>query len=150
MKNIRHILVPVDFSNTARAALDVAVDLAETYDANIDLLHVIPPPSYVPLERTIFGEGKEKTIDEAMRSSAEKQLDQVVATLPDSIRERVTVHMEMGLPSKTIVRYAEAEKTDLVVMGTRGRTGLDELIIGSVAERVLRRAPCPVLTVRGG
>lgn len=149
MKSIRHILVPIDFSKSARAALSAAVDMAEKYEANIDLLHVIPPPSYVPLERTIFGEGKEKTIDDAMRSSAEKQLAQVVAALPEGIQERVSTHLEMGVPSKTIVRYAEAEKTDLVVMGTRGRTGLDEIIIGSVAERVLRRCPCPVLTVRG-
>lgn len=87
-------------------------------------------------------------VDQAVAEAAQKAFDDFLAKLPDPTRERVTPRLELGVAWKTILRVAEREGSDLVVMGTHGRTGAERLALGSVAERVLRGAPCPVVTVR--
>ena len=145
------ILIPVDFSDCARAALDAAVGLAEHHDATIDVIHVVPMPAYLPLDRSLFGEDAEShSVEVHIRSSAQADVDAFVKNLSAAAQARVTTHLEIGAPADAIVHAATERKHDLIVIGTHGRRGIARALLGSVAERVVRAAPGPVLTIRGG
>jgi nucleotide-binding universal stress UspA family protein len=145
MSQIRRILVAVDFSEPSRLAFDDAAELAQKFGAELDVLHVWEVPSFVPPEvAVVVGSGAE--LADAVKKAAEKGLDSFVA---DAARRGIAVHaarLEMGLPASTIADAAT--DYDLLVLGTHGRSGLTRFLLGSVAERVVRHAPCPVLTVR--
>ena len=139
---IERILAPVDFSPGSQAAVECAAWFARAHGASLDLLHVyeLPPPlaSIVP--------GSDASADLwAERSGARAHLEALVAALPAGAPLRVSLRVLAGFADQVIL--AEARGYDLVVMGTHGRTGLDRLVMGSVAERVVRAAPCPVLTL---
>jgi len=143
---ITHILVPTDFSTASDAALDFAKTVAGTFGASLHLLHVfedpvIPagfPEAYAPLP----AETRATLVDDARQ--------QLAARLSVADRDLVnaTTAVVSGVPAMAIVEYAQDHNIDLIVMGTHGRTGVAHLFVGSVAERVVRLAPCPVLTVR--
>lgn len=136
MLNIRTILYPTDFSDTAAAAFPLAVALARDYGAKLIVLYVEPPPSS-------YGEvvaRRQDTTDGLWRLLQELQ--------PPTPNVRVEHRLEEGDPAKVIVRVAEEEHADMIIMGTHGRTGLGRLFMGSVAEHVLRHASCLVLSVR--
>ena len=141
---IRHMLVPTDFSEPSKHALEYAFALAQTFGAKVSLLHVIEPPTY-PAEGYAPTWGA--TLLEDLERSARVELANL---LPGAEAAHVDVArlVVMGNPYREIVQTAEAEKVDLIVMATHGRTGLSHLVMGSVAERVVRTASCPVLTVR--
>jgi nucleotide-binding universal stress UspA family protein len=136
---LRHILVPTDFSETAMHALDVAVALATKFDAKLTLLHVyyVPPPMY--------GVAFAWPVDE-FASGARQELESALFTLKQRYHNSESA-LRSGAPGDEIVRAAKDSAADLIVMGTHGRSGLPRLILGSVAERVVRTAPVPVLTV---
>jgi len=146
MPAIRRILCPLDFSRFSRHALEQAVSLAREFGAEISALHVV---AAAPVLEVMPGRARGSG---AVRLSAASR-----ATLTAELREftyeveagGVVVHVAVddGDPVDTIVREADAWPADLIVMGTHGRTGVGRLLLGSVAERVLRRAPCPVVTV---
>ena len=159
--NVYKILVPIDFSDYSDRALQWGTSLAEKFGAQLLLLHVIPrasPDLPGPEEAAFLQLGLDSssvnyapTPPEGMMpvdpiESAENDLkDLAVAKLTSaSIIARVGV----GRPAEEIVRVARDERVDLIVMGTHGRTGLRHLLAGSVAEAVMRAAPCPVFTVR--
>jgi nucleotide-binding universal stress UspA family protein len=133
------ILVPTDGSETAAAALDHAVDLAERYGATLHLLHVVESAMIPPTPA-----GGE-VLD---RLSAHG--DSVVNEAREGVDDRVPVETAVaeGSPHRAILDYTADADIDLVVMGTHGRTGLQHALLGSVAERVVRLADVPVLTVR--
>ena len=144
---IRTILVPTDFSPDATAALDLAVDLARRFDARIELFHAYHlevPPFYAGLGgdfTTPFD------IVEPIRKEAEGAMEKLVADVgARGVETKGRVVMERA--AAAIVDEAERLGADLVVLGTRGLTGLDHMLLGSTAERVVRLAPCPVLTVK--
>jgi universal stress protein A len=142
---IRHILAPTDFSESSKQAVDYACGLAQTFGAKLSLLHVIEMPAY-PVE----GYGSPylgTTMLEDLECSAECDL---ASLLPEAEVARVEVasRVLVGSPYQKIIQTAAAEKVDVIVMATQGRTGLSHLVMGSVAERVVRTAPCPVLTLR--
>jgi universal stress protein A len=142
--DIRHILAPTDFSDYAKKALSDALELAQTFGAKLSLLHVVEPSPY--LDGLIPSPtGADLLSDLERQASAE-----LARVLPDTQEAKITVTraVAIGSPSQKIVETAEAEHVDLIVMATHGRTGLSHLLIGSVAERVVRTAPCPVLTIR--
>jgi universal stress protein A len=146
-RTFTRILVPTDFSEYSDAALDYARSLADTFGASLHLLHVFEDP-YVTAG-AFSGEtylALPGDLRETMTADAKKQL---AARLPgtEASTRQATSEVLMGGAARTIVDYAAAEQIDLIVMGTHGRTGLLHLLIGSVAERVVRTAPCPVLTV---
>ena len=146
---IRRILVPVDFSEGSRRALNAAWEWARAFDAKIDLLHVWSIPSFIPPGLTVKGDGSaERSLLEQIRSRTEQEMQRFSSEAEgNGIRIRAT-RSEPGLAARTIVEHAERGDYDLIVMGTHGRRGLEHVLLGSVTERVLRRSKRPVLTVR--
>jgi nucleotide-binding universal stress UspA family protein len=135
---LKNILVPTDFEGAAEAALRYGRTLAETFGADLHVLHVVD----VPLFQARFADPA------ALEAVARRQLSER-AVVDDRHRYRTHgVIKTCEPPKEAIVRYAQEAGIDLIVMGTHGRRGADHLLMGSVAERVVRSAPCPVLTVR--
>ncbi len=150
MREIRRILVPVDFSACSRAALENAAVLAERLGASIDVLHVWEPLHYVGPEFLVGEPGEAgDTLREAALTQAETEMELEMDEFLSGFRQRelFRVRFESGEPHETIVKLATNERYDTIVMGTHGRSGLGHLPIGSVAEKVVRAAPCPVMTV---
>jgi nucleotide-binding universal stress UspA family protein len=138
VSRIRTILHPTDFSERSESAFHLACSLARDHGARLIVLHVIPPPvshSEVVARQQPNGY-RERLCDWLHRLQA-----------PDSGVE-IDHRLTDGEPYAEILRVAEDDSCDLIVMGTHGRTGLPRLLVGSVAEQVLRRASCPVLTVK--
>jgi nucleotide-binding universal stress UspA family protein len=141
MLNIRAILVAADFSGCSEDAFRVALSLARDYRARLIVLHVPTPPPFVTpgeLQRTLQR-------PDGYRAELEGRLRLVYAA--DSLPE-VEYRVEDGDPAVEILAAAREVRCDLIVMGTHGRTGLGRLLMGSVAEQVVRKAACPVLTVK--
>jgi universal stress protein A len=138
-----HILVPVDFSDTTRLAIDYALEVCAKFSAKLTLLHVQKPP-IVP--GTELGFNYAEYLEHLSNTAADR-LRELAAGLPASCGARTKV-LE-GIPWDLIVQYAAENAVDLIVMPTHGRSGLKHLMLGSVAERVMRHAHCPVLVVRG-
>ena len=142
---LKRILVPIDFSEASDTAVKYGRALAEAFGASIDLLHVMEDPFiYAPISE---GYLPPPEFSGEMERSSRERLEQA---LPASDRERLRARyvLKKGSPFVEIVRYAKAEGIDLIVMGTHGRGGLVHVLLGSVTEKVVRKAPCPVLTVR--
>ena len=142
---ITHILVPTDFSPGSDAALAWARDLAEQYAARLSLLHVVTDPRAVGvLTPEVYVPPAPETRERLLRE-ARARLERA---LPADERRRLalTVDARIGDVAENILETAREQHVDLIVMGTRGRHGLAHLLLGSVAERVLRHATCPVLT----
>jgi len=135
---IRRILAPTDFSDPSLQAIAYAFELAQTFGAKLSLLHVIELPVY-PMEVYPLLE----ELEQDARTALARLLPEAEGAHVD-----ITHLVEIGLPYQKILQTAAAEKVDLIVIATHGRTGLSHLVLGSVAERVVRLAPCPVLTVR--
>jgi nucleotide-binding universal stress UspA family protein len=142
---ITHILVATDFSPASDAALAWARDLAQQYAARLSLLHVVTDPMATGvLTSEVYVPAKPETQERLMRE-ATARLEQALP--PDERRQfGVMIEARIGDVAENILETAREEKVDLIVMGTHGRHGLAHLLLGSVAERVLRDAPCPVLT----
>ncbi|HEU4384306.1 MAG TPA: universal stress protein [Anaeromyxobacteraceae bacterium] len=143
MANWTKICCPIDFSETSRVALEEAAELSRRYEGELALLHVFEPPAATAdlmvsppdvLDQT--AKELERKLD-LWRSEAERRGARVVRTL-----------VVTGAAATEVVRFARDGGYDLVVMGTHGRRGLRHLVLGSVAERVVREAPCAVLVVR--
>jgi nucleotide-binding universal stress UspA family protein len=141
------ILVPTDFSPPSDAALEYARILAAKFGSTLRILHVIDDPSDSSAFVSDGFAPSTEDIRAALLGLARKRLDHLM-TLVD--RSRYNAHSDavFGTPATAIIDYAMATGTSLIVMGTHGRTGLAHLLMGSVAEQVVRTAPCPVLTVR--
>ena len=140
----QHFRVPLDFSEYADQALKYAMNLAGKLDARLTLLHVIQP---VPIGGMDMGVTLPYTylqdLEAEIRQSMEGCLARVTAAGLEG--DIVVAH---GVPFHEILETAKTRKVDLIVMGTHGRTGLQHILLGSVAEKVVRLAPCPVLVVR--
>jgi len=137
-----HVLVPVDFSGTTRLAVDYALEVCTKFSARLTLLHVQKPP-IVP--GTELGFNYAEYLAHLSHTAADR-LKEMAAALPASCSAQAQV-LE-GIPWDCIVQYAAEHRVDLIVMPTHGRSGLKHILLGSVAERVVRHAPCPVLVVR--
>jgi universal stress protein A len=146
MIDLHRILVPTDFSTHSHNALTYAAAFAEKFGAELYLLHVVQdlalfipeavsvaPPAMPPIEQ--------------MTAGVREALERVVL---ENDLNRFTVHCEVreGTPFYEIIQFAKEANVDLIIMGTHGRSGLAHVLLGSVTERVVRKAPCPVLTVR--
>src|SRR5689334_3636946 len=151
MVPVRRILVPVDFSPASRAALDEAIALAGELDGSIEVLHVAwNPPPYVGFEAlsATLPYGADENLAVWVQNTSKKHLEEFLADVEEPWRSRVKRRFAEGDAAEKIIELASHETIDLIVMGTHGRRGLAHLILGSVAEKVVQRAPCPVMTVR--
>lgn len=140
---IKRILVPIDFSDCSRKGLQYALPLAKEHQATITLLYVVPPA---------YGASEYAAIDYAqleasMKAGGEKELAKMAA---DEMLNGVstTSLVRVGSPAREILETARDLPADLIVISTHGRTGLKHVLLGSVAEQVVQRAPCPVFVVR--
>jgi nucleotide-binding universal stress UspA family protein len=139
----RQLVVPTDFSPTADRALATAIDMARALSVQISLVHVygpvvvLPPPIDMVSLPTVFPDALRR-MDEALEARAARVRDSGIAC---------TVQLIEGNPAAEIVRHADELHADLIVLGTHGRGGLAHAVLGSVTERVVHRASCPVLVV---
>ena len=139
---VRRILVPVDFSEASEVAVQHATEIAKTYGAELDLLHVVEEvvypsaygvePPYVPSSNVVA------RVEKALGTMAREDIGY----------DNVQVSARIGYAPATILDYVESNDVDLIVLATHGRTGLDRMLLGSVAERVIRQAPTPVFIVK--
>ncbi len=149
MPTITRILAPVDFSPGSKAALDYALLFADRFNAELTILHVWEIPHQLRPDLMVWLEGTDRLpMENILLKQAKDEMDAFMAQLPEEVRGRVATRAEQGNVVRTIVHIAESEGYDLLVVGTHGRTGLAHVVMGSVAERVVRNATCPVLTVR--
>jgi universal stress protein A len=141
---IDQILVPIDFSDCSRKALRYAVAFAEERQTDITLLYVVPTTTYAYGE---YGEVGYGSIQAEMRQSGREMLGKLRAQeIPEGIRCHIKV--KSGSAGHIIPQVAKSMAADLIVISTHGFSGLKHVLMGSVAERVVRYAPCPVLVVR--
>ena len=141
---LKKILVPIDFSDCSKKALQYAIPLARQHEAALTLLYVAPPPNFVGGEYTGIEYAR---LEDDQAASGGKQLDALVANEVHGEVPAETL-VRPGMPVVEILEAARALPADLIVISTHGRTGLKHVLLGSVAEDVVRRAPCPVLVVR--
>lgn len=138
------ILIAVDFSEHSKKAVEAGAGIAKQFGAKVDLIHAfeLPLPVMTPYEVAL----PDNFVGEA-RDAAGRELDRVEQQL---VADGITVesHLRDGPPDAAIDALARELGSDLIVLGTRGNTGLKHILLGSVAERTLRHAPCPVLTVK--
>jgi nucleotide-binding universal stress UspA family protein len=144
--SLKHILVPVDFSLSSIRALEYAMEFARQFGARLTLLHVVEPALYPDshLKAPVAEETNQNLLQAARERLEEFRVDKVREIVPAETLVR------MGRAYSEIPDTAKALGADLVVVGTSGHPGLKQVVMGSTAERVVRNAPCPVLTVRGG
>ena len=149
MPRLKKILVPVDYSACSRGAMEYALFLAERFDAEIEVLHI----AEIPLgeeEHTVVkpDTGEKQLLSELIMQQAVKAETEFLSPFVRNTTIPIEKSLLKGRPGKVIVEAAVDRGADLIVMGTHGRSGFDRLIMGSVTERVLRSAPCPVVVVR--
>jgi universal stress protein A len=144
--NIRSILVPVDFSAHSDRAVAYAAHLAKQLNASIELLHVVNDPVLAGAWGTEVYVPDLTDLLAALRTDAETRLAITITSLRRQGLAASSV-VRPGIAERTILEHVTAGRFDLIVMGSHGRTGLSHVLLGSVAERVLRHSPCPVLTV---
>jgi len=146
---VKKILCPTDFSPPSYKALKVAVEVARHFDAGLWVIHVIPPmPPPAPVADATFAPTFDLPLyQQEMTTSSEQALK---ALLAEHIPAGLTAHpvIVSGDPAREIIHMAEAQNVDLIIIATHGHTGWGRLIFGSVAEKVVRLAPCPVLTIK--
>lgn len=139
------IMVATDFSPTSKEALEYGRMLAERVGASLHLLHVCEQPAMA----AAWSEGYSMTITDLQEALKKVATDRIASLIVPSWTVPVTTEVVCGLPAQMIVEVARARGVSLIVMGTHGYSGINHLLLGSIAERVVRTASCPVLTVRG-
>jgi universal stress protein A len=148
--DMRTILIPCDFSEYSKEAFTWAVAMAETWHARVLLVHVVPRPSYPPIVMGTYLMGtyfNAAEFEDRLLAEAEAQTQEFLQktgghTVP------LDTQCLLGEPFSDICQIADQRRVDVIVMGSHGRTGLRHVLLGSVAGRVVRHAPCPVLVVR--
>lgn len=141
------ILAPIDFSDSSRAALDVAADMATRFGAELLLVHVMPAVSDLPRSVSIFKEGE---YDRGLSDAAAERLNELAVALA---QKGIKARTEIGTANDVameIVRSAQHNHADMIITATHGMTGWRNIAFGSVAEKVVKQAECPVLLLRAG
>ena len=144
---IRRILVPVDYSEGSGAALAYASTLAQRLGASLDVVHVWDRPAYVSDTVLVGPSGEKRPLTELIRENAEAEMTSFIAHANLPAGTPFETRLLSGNPAGRILEELALGKHELLVVGTHGRTGLRHLLLGSVAEKLIRLAPVPVLTV---
>ncbi|MBI5476202.1 MAG: universal stress protein [Ignavibacteriales bacterium] len=145
MEQIKKILVPIDFSDYSKNALKYAVQFAKQFDAKIYLIYVVEPMIY-PADFSM-GQVAIPSTDIDLHSRAEEELRKLSKDFINGSLQ-VEILIKTGKPFVEIIETASANDIDLIIIATHGHTGVEHLLFGSTAEKVVRKAPCPVLTLR--
>lgn len=140
MIKMQKILVPTDFSKHSEKAVMYASEMAQKFDADVHLLHVIDA---IPMTDGLY---VPPVAREDIEEAANKELSAVTIAKVDE--SKVTRSMVHGQPFVEVIRYAKQNDIDLIILGTHGRGAIAHMLLGNVAEKVVRKAPCPVITVR--
>ncbi len=139
------ILVPIDFSDYSKAALKFSVEFAEKFGAELTLIYVVEPFLYPP--DFSMGQIALPAVNLELDKRAEEQLGKLAAAeIGDRLKVRTVV--KSGTPFVEILDYAKTEDIDLIIISTHGHTGVEHLLFGSTTDKVVRKSPCPVLTLR--
>ena len=136
------ILLPTDGSDESLAAADEAFELADRYDATLHVVYVVDTAAFTSVDV------RSDVVVEGLAEAGEEAVDRAVADARAAGVEDVVGEVAYGSPASTLIDYAEDHDVDLIVMATHGRGGIDRLLLGSVAERLVRSSPTSVLTVR--
>jgi len=147
MRPIHHILVPTDFSNSATQALNTGIELAQRFDADLTLLHIVAPQYYLPdMTEPMMPMMADMTTELVQAANTR------LAELEQSLNGNTTTHTEVETsqlkPADAICQFSEQRTIDLIVIGCHGHSGLMHLLMGSTAEHVVRHASCPVLVTK--
>lgn len=142
---LKKILVPVDFSEHSKKALRYAFPFATQFNAVLELMYVVEPTIY-PSDFG-FGQVGFPDVEKELHEKATNELQSLVDhDIPKNVR--TTSIVSTGIPFVEITTYAQQENIDLIIIATHGRTGVEHILFGSTAEKIIRKAPCPVLVVR--
>jgi nucleotide-binding universal stress UspA family protein len=142
---LKKILFPTDFSENSKAAQEYAAAFAEQFQAELHVIHVLVDITMMPEPGSALTLPQNYLLD--MKQEAERALDKM---FPDAAQKgrKIVRAFRMGSPYVEIVTYAQENQIDLIILGTHGRGAIAHMLLGSIAEKVVRKAPCPVLTVR--
>ncbi len=149
MIRMKNILVPTDFSEFSRLALDYAITIARTFKASIILIHVTPEKELDSI-RQISPYLEPGRIEELLKGRESEDRKRLNEFIPPEKKEGIkteAIH-RVGTPFLEIIKVAKEKEADLIVMATHGRSGLSHILFGSVAEKVVRKSTCPVLSIR--
>ncbi len=138
------ILVPVDFSDNSKKALQYAIPFAEQFHASITVLYIVEPAVF-PSDFG-FGQMSFPDVEREMVEKAETELQKIVDDLPATVKFHPVVLS--GIPFVEVTTYADEHDIGLIILATHGRTGVEHILFGSTAEKIIRKSPCPVLVVR--
>lgn len=138
------IVCPIDFSEFTDEIIEYSLSIAKKYEAEIHLLHVIPTSSYFTPYESFLTTENIATMEKSIESEIERDFEEVIKKIGIPVKKAIRT----GDIFVEILKYIKNEKIDLVVMGTHGRSGFEHIIMGSVAEKVIRKSPSPVLTIR--
>ena len=142
---IKKILVPIDFSDYSKSSLKYAVSFASKFNSEITLIYVVEPVIYPP--DFSMGQIAIPSVNVEWDLKAKEELDKLgKQEIPDSIN--VSIKIKTGKPFLEIIDTAAEENIDLIIIATHGHSGVEHILFGSTAEKVVRKAPCPVLTLR--
>lgn len=141
----KRILVPVDYSEPSRRALELALTLAE--GAEISVIHAWDRPAYITDQVVAHKDGSHRPLTELIRENAEREMSEFLASVKMPAGKQVSHQLVAGEPVTTILAEAAKPGYDVLVVGTHGRTGMTRLLLGSVTEKLLRLSPIPVLSV---
>ncbi|GAB61930.1 MAG: universal stress protein [Candidatus Jettenia sp.] len=144
MIQIKNILCPIDYSIYSEKALSYAIEFAEKYGAKLYLIHVFDIRVYDMNEPELY------SVDVFDKATFDKLKEQLLKCVKEDTKGKIAIEaiVVQGVPFMEIIKASREYMIDLIVLGTHGRTGLSHAIMGSVAEKVVRKAPCPVLTIR--
>lgn len=143
---IKKILFPTDFSETSKYAMNYAISFAKEFKAELEIVHVVFDESQIVafyLPQVTF-----QNLDVELEESAKKQLDEFISRYPDLNEVKYNTKLLKGTPFVEIINEAKEFNADMIVIGTHGRSGLEHVLFGSTAEKVVRKSPCPVFSVR--
>lgn len=142
---IRKILFPTDFSETSKYAMRYAIEFAKEFNAELEIIHVLFDESQIVafyLPQVTF-----QNLNLELEESAKKQLEDFIKEYPELNQVNYTTKLLKGTPFIEIIEEAKKFQADMIVIGTHGRSGLEHILFGSTAEKVVRKSPCPVFTV---
>ena len=145
MPQIQRIVVPIDFSEYSKRAFRYAIDFAKTFGAEMILVYVVEPIVY-PADFS-FGQVALPSMERELQDRSSEQLSALIAKeVPEGMPARCVIRS--GKPFVEIIQLAKEENADLIIIATHGHSGIEHVLFGSTAEKVVRKAPCPVLSIR--